>query len=183
MVLNAFASSRRNPTLYLIVLILLYIIVLSYLSILKHNAFMSTAWDLGIYEQVLWSTANTGRVFWYTPEILINPSCNFFGIHFSPFLFVILPVYYVFQSTETLLVLQVSFLALGAVPLYKIAKHENLTSKQALVFVSLYKQNYSITILKSVPSMWEIILYYLIAVILLEFVLRVIHFITKMFSI
>jgi len=99
---------------------------------------MSTAWDLGIYEQVLWSTANTGRVFWYTPEILINPSCNFFGIHFSPFLFVILPVYYVFQSTETLLVLQVSFLALGAVPLYKIAKHENLTSKQALVFVSLY---------------------------------------------
>ena len=74
MVLKAFASLRRNPTLYLIVPIILYIVALSYLSILKHNAFMSTAWDLGIYEQVIWSTANTGRVFWYTPEILINES-------------------------------------------------------------------------------------------------------------
>lgn len=138
MKLNVFASFKRNSTLHLIIPISLYIVVLSYLSILKHNAFMSTAWDLGIYEQVVWSTANTGRLFWYTPEILINPSCNFFGIHFSPFLFVILPIYYAFQSTETLLILQVSFLALGAVPLYKIASHEDLTRRQALVFVLLY---------------------------------------------
>jgi uncharacterized membrane protein len=99
---------------------------------------MSTAWDLGIYEQVLWSTANTGRLFWYTPEILINPSCSFFGIHFSPILFLVLPIYWIFQSTETLLILQVFILALAAVPLYKFVFHESNSSKQALIFSLIY---------------------------------------------
>jgi uncharacterized membrane protein len=99
---------------------------------------MSTAWDLGIYEQVLWSTVNTGRLFWYTPEILINPSCSFFGIHFSPILFLMLPIYAAFQSTEMLLVLQASVLALAAVPLYKLVLYENHSQKMALTFAIIY---------------------------------------------
>jgi len=105
---------------------------------MKHYAFMTTAWDLGIYEQVIWSTANTGRVFWYTVEIVINPSCNFFGIHFSPFLFLIVPVYALFQATETLLILQAFFLAFGAIPLYKLAYHERHSYKQALALAIIY---------------------------------------------
>lgn len=122
----------------LCILILLYTVFFSYVAILKHRSFMSTAWDLGIYEQVLWSTANTGRLFWYTPEILINPSCSFFGMHFSPILFLVLPIYWVFQSTETLLILQVFILALAAVPLYKFVFHESNSSKQALTFSLIY---------------------------------------------
>ena len=136
--LNTLASLRRNPTIILYISILLYTLVLSYLAILKHYAFMSTAWDLGIYEQVLWSTANTGRFFWYTPELAINPSCNFFGIHFSPILFLVLPVYAIFQATETLLVLQVFFLALGTIPLYKLVFYESRSHKQALIFALTY---------------------------------------------
>lgn len=136
--LNALASLRRNPTIILYISILLYTLVLSYFAILKHYAFMSTAWDLGIYEQVLWSTANTGRFFWYTPELAINPSCNFFGIHFSPILFLVLPVYAIFQTTETLLVLQVFFLALGTIPLYKLVFYESRSHKQALIFALTY---------------------------------------------
>jgi uncharacterized membrane protein len=129
---------RRNPTAILLIAVLLYIVGFSYLTILRHYAFMSTAWDLGIYEQVLWSTANTGRLFWYTPEVAINPSCNFFGMHFSPILFLVLPIYAVFQSTETLLILQVSSLALGAIPLYKLVHYETHSQKQALIFGLIY---------------------------------------------
>ncbi len=136
--LDTLAFLKRNPAVVLCIFILLYTIVLSYFAILRHHAFMSTAWDLGIYEQVLWSTVNTGRLFWYTPEIVINPSCCFFGIHFSPILFLVLPVYALFQTTESLLVLQVFFLAVGAVPLYKLAIYETYSPKQALVFASLY---------------------------------------------
>ena len=136
--LNALASLRRNSTVILYISILLYTLVLSWFAILRHYAFMSTGWDLGIYEQTLWSTAKTGRLFWYTPEIVINPSCNLFGIHFSPILFLVLPVYAVFQATETLLVLQVFFLALGAVPLYKLVIYERRSHKQALVFALIY---------------------------------------------
>ncbi len=129
---------RQKHKVLLSVSILLYTVVFSYIAISKHYAFMSTAWDLGIYEQVIWSTINTGRLFWYTPEVLINPSCSFFGVHFSPFLFLILPIYAVFQATETLLVLQTFFLALGAVPLYKLVLFENGSRKQAFAFALIY---------------------------------------------
>lgn len=137
--LHALSVLKRQKHIVLLsVSILLYTIIFSYIAISKHYAFMSTAWDLGIYEQVIWSTTNTGRLFWYTPEVLINPSCNFFGVHFSPFLFLILPIYKVFQATETLLVLQTFFLAFGAVPLYKLALFENGSRKQAFAFVLIY---------------------------------------------
>jgi len=135
---NSLASLRRNPIGILFVIVLLQASILSYLSIMKHYAFMTTAWDLGIYEQVIWSTVNTGRIFWYTVEIVINPSCNFLGIHFSPFLFLVLPAYAISQTTETLLTLQAFFLALGAVPLYKLVAYERGSYKQALVFASIY---------------------------------------------
>jgi uncharacterized membrane protein len=112
--------------------------VFSYISILKNDAFMSTGWDLGIYEQVIWSTTNTGRIFWYTLEIAVNPSCSFFGIHFSPILFLVVPIYAIYQSTETLLVLQALVLALAAIPLYKLALYESKSVKQALTFSSIY---------------------------------------------
>lgn len=133
----ALAYLRRNPTAILYISILLYTLILSYFAILKHYAFMSTAWDLGIYEQTIWSTVN-GRLLWYTPEIAINPSCNFFGIHFSPILFLVMPAYAIFQTTETLLVLQTFFLALGAVPLYKLAFYETHSHKRALIFDLIY---------------------------------------------
>jgi uncharacterized membrane protein len=116
----------------------MYTIVFSYVSILKHDAFESSAWDLGIYEQVIWSTTNTGRIFWYTAEILITPTCNFFGVHFSPILFLVVPIYAIYQSTETLLILQASVLAVAAIPLYKLALYESKSARQALAFSLIY---------------------------------------------
>jgi len=129
---------KQNPIVVLYIFIVAYIALFSCISILKHYSFRSTAWDLGIYEQVLWSTVNTGKVFWYTPEIVTNPSCSFFGIHFAPILFLMLPIYAVFQYTETLLILQASVLALAAVPLYKLVFHETNSRKQALAFGLIY---------------------------------------------
>jgi uncharacterized membrane protein len=136
--LNAISKVRQHPALFLCICILMYTVVFSYFGILKHNAFSSSGWDLGIYEQVVWSTANSGRLFWYTAEVLINPSCNFLGIHFSPILFLVVPIYAVYQSTETLLILQTSVLALAAIPLYKLVFHESKSAKQALAFSLVY---------------------------------------------
>jgi uncharacterized membrane protein len=128
---------HKFPVLLLFA-ILIYTAVLSYLSILRHGLFFTTAWDMGIYEQSIWSTVNTGRFFWYTVELPINPYNCFFGIHFSPALFLVLPLYKVFQSTATLLVLQSSVIALGAVPLYLIALKETKKQGRAFFFSLLY---------------------------------------------
>jgi uncharacterized membrane protein len=118
--------------------ILTYTILLSYISILKHQLFLTTAWDLGIYEQGIWSTVNSGKLFWYTVELPINPNGCFFGIHFSPVLFLVLPFYKLFQSTATLLVLQSFVMALAAVPLYLIGLQETKNRRYALFFSILY---------------------------------------------
>jgi len=116
----------------------IYTVVFSYFSIMKHQSFGTYAWDLGIFNQALWTTLNDGRFFYYTCELLINPSGSFFGIHFSPILFVVLPFYAIHPTPQTLLVLQSFVLALGAIPLYCLAVNELKYRVAGLVFVLTY---------------------------------------------
>jgi uncharacterized membrane protein len=119
---------RDLSELVVYLLIAMYTVVFSYFTILKHNAFRSYAWDLGIYNQALWTTLNQGKLFYYTPELYVIPSGNYFGQHFSPILFLVLPVYAVNPTPETLFVFQSFIIALGALPLYWFAR-DNLNSK------------------------------------------------------
>jgi len=146
---KSYVRSHKFPLL-LLISILIYTAVFSYISILKHNLFFTTAWDLGIYEQSIRSTANAGKFFWYTVELPINPGGCFFGIHFSPVLFLVVPVYKIFQNTASLLILQSFVIALGSVPLYLIGLKETENQKYALLFSSLYLMY---------PPMWGVNLF------------------------
>src|SRR5216684_2099843 len=112
-----------------------YSLVFSYLSILKNGVYRSYAWDLGIINQALWTTTHNGKLFYTTLEQYVIPSGAFFGTHFSPILFVILPVYALFPSVNTLLIIQSSVLALAAVPIYLLAKNE-LSNNYVAAFLS-----------------------------------------------
>jgi len=121
-------------TIYLMILV--YTAIFSYFTLLKHYAFRSYAWDLGINNQALWTTLNSGKLFYYTPELFFNSSGSYFGLHFSPILFLLLPVYAIYQSPENLLVFQSFIVALGALPLYWFAR-DTLNSKLVAVGFSL----------------------------------------------
>lgn len=99
--------------------IAIYTIAFSSITIVRHNTYSSNAWDLGIFDQSLWSTLNYGRLLWNTPEL-----GSHFGFHFQPILFVILPVYAICQSPLTLLIIQSLVIGLGAIPVYCLAKDE-----------------------------------------------------------
>jgi uncharacterized membrane protein len=99
--------------------IAIYTIAFSSITIIRHNTYGSHAWDLGIFDQSLWSTLNYGRLLWNTPEL-----GSHFGFHFQPILFVILPVYAICQSPLTLLIIQSLVIGLGAIPVYWLAKDE-----------------------------------------------------------
>ena len=102
--------------------IMIYTLIFSGITILRHYGFKTRAWDLGIFTQSLWTTLNANGFFYHTSELFINPSGSFFGVHFSPILFLVLPLYWIIQTPETLLVLQSFVLALAALPIYKLAK-------------------------------------------------------------
>jgi uncharacterized membrane protein len=115
-------ANIERSTIILFILIMAYGIFFSSLTILRHWAFETHAWDLGILSQSLWTTAYGNRFLYHTPELFINPSGVFFGVHFSPMLLVFVPLYWVAPTPETLLVVQAFTLSLAAFPIYKLAR-------------------------------------------------------------
>jgi len=130
-------AGRDASELAVYVMILVYTLSFSYFTILKHYAFRSFAWDLGIINQALWTTVKNGRLLYYTPELFFNSSGCYLGLHFSPILFLLLPVYAVYQGPETLLVLQSFIIALGTLPFYLFTR-KKLNSRLAAVSFSLF---------------------------------------------
>ena len=129
---------ERKADRLIFVLIAVYALVLSAYTIYMYYGFKTYGWDLGIFAQSLWSTVILGKPFHYTLETFVNPSQNFFGAHFSPILFLIVPIYGIFQSPLTLLVLQSIIIGLAALPLYWIAKNKLNSKLWGLTFASSF---------------------------------------------
>lgn len=127
---------RSNLILGLSVLV--YGVVFSSLTILRYYAFKTCAWDFGIFTQSYWTTVHTGRFFYHTCELFVNPSGSFFGVHFSPILFLIVPFYWIVPIPETLLVFQAFILGLAALPIYKLAREYAGGRTVGLIFASAY---------------------------------------------
>lgn len=131
-----FCSGLRaiKPKYFVWLFILAYTLFFSLYTVFKHYTFQTSAGDLGFYEQSFWSTLH-GKFFYTTvwEDIGNTP----FAHHFQPMLFLLIPLYAIYPSPETLLVLQSFFLALAALPLYWIAK-KKLGEKGGVVFAALY---------------------------------------------
>ncbi|MFA5050659.1 MAG: DUF2079 domain-containing protein [Patescibacteria group bacterium] len=90
---------RKN---YLILIIVgIFFILYSLVSLVPHYNFRTTAWDMGIYNQTLYHYAN----FQIKPNTIKGIS-NLLGDHFELILFLLAPFYWLFH-TYTLLIFQI----------------------------------------------------------------------------
>ena len=103
--------------LLLAILIGVYIITFSTLSILRHNAFAS-ALDLGNMDQTVWNTLN-GNFFSLTNN---GQNVSRLAVHGDFLLVLFAPLYALWSNPRILLIAQSIYLGLGAVPLFLIAK-------------------------------------------------------------
>jgi uncharacterized membrane protein len=99
-------------------LIALYIAFFGILTVQQHNAFQTTAFDLGNFDQAVWNTRH-GRPFAMTN---IEGLTNRLGTHVEPILLPISLLYFVWSDPRALLLLQTVVIALGAWPVYLIAR-------------------------------------------------------------
>lgn len=135
-------KTEKKADRIILILIIIYGVFFSVYTCYMHYIFKTYAWDLGIVTQSLWTTLNSGKVLFSTLEVAYgNPSGIFLGVHFSPILFLILPVYAIFQSPQTLLVLQSFILGIAALPLYWIARDKLGNKLYALAFATAYLLN------------------------------------------
>ncbi|GAC1511481.1 MAG: DUF2079 domain-containing protein [Candidatus Dormibacteraceae bacterium] len=98
-----------------------YSLVFIWLSVLRHQSYHSFGFDLGLFDQVIWNTTQ-GRLFESTMAQAVAVPHSQLGDHFSPAMLLLVPFYLVFPHPETLLVIQTLALALGAWPVYLLAK-------------------------------------------------------------
>ena len=116
--------------------IIAYIVIFSYLGIVRYESFNSGAYDLGIMIQVIWNTAHGHFL-----QDSINmgyPMTRFWMAHWE-FIFLLIGfVYRLISHPYTIIILQTIFIALGALPLYWLAKEHIHDKSTAVTFAFAY---------------------------------------------
>jgi uncharacterized membrane protein len=108
---------------------------LSALSILRHRAFATGRFDLGNMVQAVWSTAH-GHPLQITG--LRGDQISRLGAHFDPILAAFAPLWLVWPSPDALLVAQAVAVALGALPVYWLARKHLGSERAGLGFALAY---------------------------------------------
>lgn len=110
-----------------------YLVAFAALIMGKHYSFHTGAIDLGIFEQTLWGLAHGKIVFSTVVGDYLFANHSFF------ILFPIVLLYWIWSSPVMLMLLQTVILALGALPVYWLAKskleHEHLAASFALAYL------------------------------------------------
>src|SRR6266536_1913020 len=108
----------------------------------RHDAYITSAEDLGIMDQAIWSTLH-GHLFHQTIcNIVSDTNCysfngiSRFAIHFEPILFLISLSYVIWPNPKTLLVIQSLVVASGAFPAFWLARLR-LRNELAAVLIAL----------------------------------------------
>jgi uncharacterized membrane protein len=109
-----------------------YAAVFSFVTVTRHWALRTHALDLGYYVQLLWSL---GRGLGARVSL---PEMHAWGDHFSPTLYLLLPLATAFPGALFLLVAQSVAFALGALPLFAVARRRLGSEGPAAAFALLY---------------------------------------------
>lgn len=127
-------------------LILLFTLHFSWLAVMRHQMFRSSAMDLGYTTQVVWNTAH-GRLFEFStfenapidlPLKQFKRTDNLLAYHVELLLLPIALLYRVFPDPITLLVLQVVIIGLGALPAFWLARRRLASGWAGLAFAATY---------------------------------------------
>ncbi|MCD6579373.1 DUF2079 domain-containing protein [bacterium] len=99
-----------------IIFIFSWMIIISILRVLQYFSFGTNTYDLGIYYYAFNNTLH-GKLFF---EPFHGIFTSHFGVHFTPTLLLLVPIYAIFQHPLALMLFQVIFVGVSAYFLYKI---------------------------------------------------------------
>lgn len=126
---------RKNKEVVL--LILFFTFVYSFVSIIRHNNFESFGFDLGIFDQEIWLLSRFKYPYSTIKQMVI------WGDHFSPSIVLLAPLYYLFD-VRGLLFFQSMIVCLGGVPIYLLSMKYLKDKFLCLAFCFCYLLYYGI---------------------------------------
>jgi len=136
---NAFLTkiklNKKISIIFSIFIVLIPFSILTTISILRYYNFSNPNFDFGIFS----------NIFYYLKETLIPYSTcerdfllSHFAVHFSPIIYLILPIYYLFSHPITLQIIQVILVFSGVIPLIKLCKHFKLNKIKTIIISTIY---------------------------------------------
>ena len=129
---------------YPILMALLFILVMSFVAVrFLFDSYISTGYDLGIFTQICKSTLQG--------HLLYSSMTGYSQLawHFSPIMFLVVPIYWIFHCPQSLVVFQIVCIGFGGYLIYYIAQKNNLSYKKSLFVELLFFVN---------PLVWGLIL-------------------------
>src|SRR3990172_10110503 len=99
----------------IILLILFFWIIYSYISIIKHLHYQTFTWDTGFFDQLLWKLSQ------FIEPVSSFSNLHVFGDHFQFILLVFIPLYWLPQSIKLLFVAHAFVAVVTALPVYLIS--------------------------------------------------------------
>lgn len=130
---HALEAVKRNR--YRLLLVSIVGSAYSALSILRHRHFSSSAFDLGIFDQVIWLYSRFEAP--YTTIRANRLDEHILGDHFHPILILLAPIYWITDRVEALLVAQAFLFAIAIFPIFFFIR-KRLGSPAAYMFSVSY---------------------------------------------
>lgn len=106
--------SRYAPLFVVCSFALGYALYMSYFTLARHRGLQTAGFDLGIFDNLMFNAMH-GRPFRSTVAV---PNGSYLSNHAEYGMFLFVPIYALYPSAETMLVLQSTFMGLAAWPLY-----------------------------------------------------------------
>jgi uncharacterized membrane protein len=109
-----------------------YILVFVRLTFGLYDRLALMAFDLGIFDQAVWLISR-GQ----TPFVTVR-GLHILADHFSAILYLLAPLYWLWSSAKMLLLAQTVVLAVGALPIYALARDRTRSAPVACLFALVY---------------------------------------------
>lgn len=113
-------------------MMVIYAAYFTSLTVGIHHALGTSAYDFGLYDQGIWLLSR-GK----SPFVTLMGR-NLFGDHASFILLFLVPLYWVFSSTATLLVVQSVVIALGGIPVFLYTRRRLASDAMGAAMVAVY---------------------------------------------
>jgi uncharacterized membrane protein len=138
LLMDPIAVPTLDPRRVVAVGIVAYALVFSFVTVTRHYTFQTHALDLGYYVQLVWNLAGERGARVSLPEM------HAWGDHLSPIMYLFVPAFWLVPGPVVLLVAQSVALALGALPVFAIARRRLGDDRPAAAFAVLYLLNPSL---------------------------------------
>lgn len=145
---------RAREAIALAVGLTAYAVLIAELSNLRAQNFFTSAWDLGINQQLLWTTAH-GRLLYETADLEFYGAHSFLQVHSTYLAFAVAPLYAAWPTPMTLFAVQAAAFALSGVPLYFLARRTLQRWESTVAILVLYFASFGVLAALMYDFHWE----------------------------